>query len=121
MLHAGGYRRVKRDRTHTEIVAALKAAGRTVVELHRVGGGVPDLLASWPGGVVLLEVKDGKNRLEATQEAFRASWRGPRGSLVVVRSVTEALAATGVRAISRRPTTPTPAAASRGPASTTSR
>lgn len=104
MIHlvskGGGSRRAKRDGNHTEIVRRLREAGRTVVELHRVGGGVADLLVAWPGGVVLLEVKDptGRNRVEPSQEEFRAAWRGPRGSYVVVRSVAEALAATGVRA-----------------------
>lgn len=96
-MHAGGYRRVKRDANHAEIARALRAAGRTVVDLAKVGGGVPDLLVSWPGGLVLMEVKAPGGRVLASQDEFRASWRGPRGSLVVVRTVAEALAATGVR------------------------
>lgn len=90
-------RRGKRDANHAAIVKALRAAGRSVLELHGVGAGCPDLLCGWGRGqMALLEVKnpDGRNRVEESQRAFAASWRGP--APVVVRSVAEALAATGV-------------------------
>lgn len=86
----------KVDANQREIVRALEAAGRQVLLLHRVGQSCPDLCAIWPGGIVFMEVKAEKGRLSEGQEAFRASWRGPRGSCVVVRTAQEALAATGV-------------------------
>jgi hypothetical protein len=90
-------RRGKRDGNHTAIVRALRAVGRSVVELHGVGGGVPDLLVAWPGGVVLIEIKAPRTgRLLDSQRDFARSWRGPRGSLVVARTVEDALAACGV-------------------------
>lgn len=90
------FRRAKRDGNHPEIVRALRAAGRSVVELHAVGGGVPDLLVGWGGKMLLMEVKDpeGRDRIEPSQVAFSQRWHGTR--VVVVRSVAEALAATGV-------------------------
>jgi hypothetical protein len=94
------YRRAKRDGNHTPIVQALRAAGRSVVELHTVGGGVPDLLVGWGQRYMLfMEVKDpeGRDRDEPTQVEFRRRWHG--APVVVVRSVAEALAATGVRMV----------------------
>lgn len=93
------YRRAKRDGNHPEIVRALRAAGRSVLELHTVGGGCPDLLVGF-GRVhmVLLEVKnpEGRDKVEESQRTFLASWRGRPP--VVVRTVAEALEATGVAA-----------------------
>lgn len=79
----------------------LRAAGRQVIELHGVGGGVPDLLVVWPGGMCLMEIKNpaGFNRALPSQVRFRERYRGPRGSLVEVRSLAEALAATGIRTV----------------------
>lgn len=102
------YRRAKRDGNHPAIVRRLREAGRSVVELHTVGGGCPDLLVGWSGKMALLEVKDpkGRNRIEDSQVDFAQAWKGP--APVVVRSEAEALEATGVRA----PAPPQPADAS---------
>lgn len=86
--------RASRDANHVEIVAALKAAGRRVVDLGDVGGGVPDVLVGWGGHTVFLEIKTAKGALRPAQEEFRAWWAGC--PVVVVRTVGEALAATGV-------------------------
>lgn len=85
-------------------MAGLRAAGRQVIELHGVGGGVPDLLVVWPGGMVLMEVKNPNRepgragRMEESQKRFFERYRGPRGSLIEVRTLAEALAATGIAA-----------------------
>lgn len=86
----------KRDKNHVEIVRALRAAGRQVIELHALGGGCPDILALWPGGFRLMEIKTAKGRTEASQAVFQESYRGPPGTLVTVRTIRQALAATGV-------------------------
>lgn len=98
------------DANHSEIVKALRAAGRQVIELDGVKHdhpGVPDLLVCWGGGIALLEVKSIRIRskigtqepqqLSAVQEAWHAAYRGPVHSLKVVRSIRDALAATGVQ------------------------
>jgi len=84
------------DANSPAIVAALRAVGASVLDLHTIGGGCPDLLAVFAGEAVLLEVKNpkGKNRIGERQERFRQTWRG---RVVVVRSVDEALAAIGCR------------------------
>ncbi|HZN68013.1 MAG TPA: hypothetical protein VFB66_22195 [Tepidisphaeraceae bacterium] len=91
------YRRAKRDGNHAEIVRALRDCGRSVLELHTVGGGCPDLLVGYGGyAMVLLEVKNpsGRDRVEESQRTFLKAWRGKPP--VVVRSVDEALRACGI-------------------------
>lgn len=87
---------VKLDGNHREIVDALKARGCTVLDLSRVGGGAPDLLVAWSGKMILMEVKnpDGRDRIDIKQATWHQRWKGP--PVVVVRSVAEALEATGV-------------------------
>lgn len=91
------HQRAHRDGNHADIVNALKAAGRSVLDLSGNGKGCPDILVAWGRAhMVLLEIKNpsGKNRVQANQLAWHQAWRGP--AVVVVRSVEEALAACGV-------------------------
>jgi len=90
------FRRAKRDGNHAAIVAALKARGCTVLDLSSVGGGAPDILVAFSGRMLLMEIKnpDGRDRVSANQVEWHRAWKGPK--VVVVRSVEEALAATGV-------------------------
>lgn len=88
-------RAAKVDGNQPEIVAALRAAGVMVQHLHMVGMGCPDLLASWRGVNVLLEVKDGSlppsmRRLTPMEVAWQEAWRGP---VYTVLSPEDALAA----------------------------
>ena len=69
------------DDNHTEIVHAFRAAGCSVLSLHRVGSGCPDLLIARNGRSALVEIKDGaksasRRKLRANQEDFRAQWKG---------------------------------------------
>lgn len=85
--------RARVDGNHGEIVAALRAAGCTVLHLHQVGGGCPDLLAGIDGRNLLIEVKDGsrppsRRALTPDEAAFHASWRG---QIAVASTVAEAL------------------------------
>lgn len=92
------YRRGKRDGNHAEIVQALQAAGRAVLELHAVGGGCPDLLVSWGGHTILMEVKNpaGRGRKLKLLPSQVAFWQRWKGRIVRVDTVLQALAATGV-------------------------
>ena len=88
----------RRDGNHAEIVKRLRSAGSRVLDLGDVGEGCPDTLVAWGGQMLLMEIKDGKKppsarRLTPQQEHFHATWPGP---VVVVTSVEQALAATGV-------------------------
>ena len=98
------YARARKDVNHAAIVAGLRAAGVSVVELHAVGGGVPDLLCGFRGWDALLEVKrpgwakvTGPRQAAtfARQRAFAEGWRGHQ--VTRVESLDEALAACGVR------------------------
>lgn len=90
-------RRARVDSNQPRIVAALRQVGASVESLHRVGGGVPDILVGFRGENFLLEIKnpDGLNRIKPEQEAWHCAWRGL--PVAVVRSVDEALAAIGVK------------------------
>lgn len=89
------------DANQREIVAALRAAGASVMPLHAVGEGCPDLAVGIAGKNYFLELKDGSKppsaqKLTPQQEEWHRDWRGHR---VVVNSPEAALAAIGVIAI----------------------
>lgn len=90
-------RAARTDANQRDIIAALKKAGASVTSLHRVGGGVPDLLIGHQGRNLLAEVKlpnEASSKLNGTQERWHEEWRG---SVHVVRSSQEALALIGVK------------------------
>jgi len=80
----------KRDANEPEIIAVLKAAGATIVQISQEG--VCDLLVGINDENYLLEVKAAKGKLTEPQEAFFATWRGQKS---VVRTPEEALRAIG--------------------------
>lgn len=87
------------DANQKEIVAALRAAGATVIPCHAVGKGFPDLVVGFRGDTFLIEVKDPsqpKHRHELTpaQKRFHATWPGK--PIAKVFTVAEALEAIGV-------------------------
>jgi len=89
------YRRRKVDANQAEIVAALRAAGCSVVDLSAVGDGCPDLLVGRGFQNFLLEVKQPgekirKDKRGELQRRFHDEWRGQRS---VVSTVNGALAA----------------------------
>lgn len=89
-------RAARRDKNHQEIVAALRKAGCTVLDLGAVGCGCPDLLVGWAGVLTLLEVKDGAKppsarKLTDDQRIFHAVWAECR--IAIVTTPEEAIAA----------------------------
>jgi hypothetical protein len=93
-------RAAKVDRNQEEIVTALRKAGALVQSLAAIGQGVPDLLVSFRGNLLLLEVKDGSKppsgqKLTDAQKTWHQAW----GALVeVVNSPEQALRAIGAMA-----------------------
>ena len=93
------WRTARRDTNHVEIVRALRAAGASVLELHAVGGGCPDLLVGYRRYNYLLEVKRPgvagrkrgavQNATNDAQASFAARWRG--GSVHTVEEPLQAL------------------------------
>lgn len=81
------------DANQKEIVAVLRAAGCSVVSLHRVGDGVPDLLVGRAGRNYLLECKIPGRGLNDKQQEWHRAWAGQRA---VVTTPEGALTAVGI-------------------------
>lgn len=77
------------DANQLAIVKALRAIGCSVVSLHRVGAGVPDLLVGKDGRNLLMEIKVPGGKLNPKQKQWHLSWAGQRA---VVRTEEEAIA-----------------------------
>lgn len=99
-----GYRRFaaargKQDANAPAIIAALKRCGATMIDMHALGGGVPDIAVGYQGRTVLMEIKARPKATNAgvrdRQETFARDWRGD--PVVTVRSELEALAVLGIR------------------------
>jgi Holliday junction resolvase len=91
-------RAARTDANHVQVVEALRAAGATVQSLAAVGKGVPDLLVSFKGVNILMEVKDGnkspsRQKLTEDQIKFHGTWQGP---ISIVDGPEAALRALGV-------------------------
>ena len=72
--------RRKPDANQAEVVAALRAAGYAVLDLHRVGEGVPDLLVAdeRTGHQVLVEIKQDGEFLNVREKEFFQTWPGQK-------------------------------------------
>ncbi len=88
----------RKDANQTEIAEALRRAGASVEFLHRLGGGIPDLLVGISGRNYILEVKacapsKAESHLTPDQKRWFASWRGQKA---IVTSAAGALKAVGL-------------------------
>jgi len=80
----------KVDKNQASVVKALRDYGADVHFLHMVGKGIPDLLCAYEGHTILIEVKDGADKLlTPLQIKLFAGWKG--GHLHRVNSVQEAI------------------------------
>lgn len=84
----------KVDDNQREVVAAFRAVGASVLHLHSVGNGCPDLLVGLDGYSVLVEVKDGRKvpsarKLTPLEDEFAQGWLG--GMVVLVECPEDAL------------------------------
>ena len=85
-------RAARRDDNEKEIVAAMREAGAYVKAINDEG--LFDLLVSYRGETMLIEVKDGAKpqsarRLTEAEQKFHDEW--PGSDLYIVNSVEEAL------------------------------
>lgn len=81
------------DANQPQIVAALRKMGATVLHLHTIGKGAPDILVGYQGKNALIELKDGSKppsarKLTADEEKFHAEWRG---QVAIIESVEQAV------------------------------
>ena len=81
------------DANQPDIVAGLRAVGASVLHLHAVGHGCPDVLVGHYGCNYLFEIKGPKGRLTGVQQVWYDLWRG---QVAVVRSLEDALAIMGL-------------------------
>jgi len=80
----------KVDKNQASVVKTLRDNGADVYLLHMVGKGIPDLLVAYEGHTILIEVKDGADKVfTPDQLKFIAGWKG--GHLYRVNSSEEAL------------------------------
>lgn len=82
------------DANQPAIVEALRKMGATVLHLHTIGKGAPDIAVGYKGKNALVEIKDGSKppsarKLTPDEEKFHAEWRG---QVTVIESVDEAIA-----------------------------
>ncbi len=69
------------DANQKELVAAFRKLGCSVLHLHKVGDGCPDLAIGLHKKTVLVELKDGSKppsarSLTKLEEKFHADWKG---------------------------------------------
>ena len=82
----------KTDANQAAIVQALRDAYCSVLPMHRLGQGAPDLAVGKNGNVYFLEVKTDKGKLTPAEQEFMDEWRG---HYAIVRTADEALRAIG--------------------------
>ena len=81
------------DSNQAEIVQALRDLGASVILLHRVGRGCPDIMVGWNHKTILMEIKTEEGKERPGQRKAREAWDG--GRWVVVHNIDEALRAIG--------------------------
>ena len=77
----------KVDRNQPAIVEELRGAGASVLLLHQVGHGCPDVLIGWRGVNLLVEIKSDVGKLTDDEREFFDTWRG---QVTIVRTVEDA-------------------------------
>jgi hypothetical protein len=86
-------RDAKSDANQAEIVAALRRAGASVQDLHRVGNDCPDLLVGFRGINFIIEIKTLGGKLTPGQALWHLKWNG---SVSVAWSIEDTLGIIGV-------------------------
>lgn len=76
-----GNRQYRVDGNHKEVLDGLREWGAAAFSTAAVGGGFPDIVASYAGRTVLFEVKDpakppSARKLTADEISFRNTWKG---------------------------------------------
>ena len=69
-------RKARVDLNQRAIVKQLRAIGCSVLHLHAVGDGCPDICVGYRGRNYLLEIKNGAGKLTDKQVEFFKEWRG---------------------------------------------
>ena len=64
------------DSNQAQVVADLRKCGASVLLLHEVGHGCPDLLVGFRGVNYLIEIKTPDGKLNPRQIVWHTLWRG---------------------------------------------
>ncbi|MCK5307191.1 MAG: hypothetical protein KAJ73_01135 [Zetaproteobacteria bacterium] len=64
------------DSNQAQVVADLRKCGASVLLLHEVGHGCPDILVGFRGVNYLIEIKHGDGKLNPGQIVWHTLWRG---------------------------------------------
>lgn len=87
-------RRIARvDKNQVEIIDTLRRAGASVLLLHQLGRGCPDIAVGYKNETYLMEIKSKGGRLTQDEQYFFDWWKG---HAIVVYNSDEALRAIGV-------------------------
>ena len=84
------------DANQPYIVRALREVGATVLHIHMVGRGCPDILVGYRLRNYLLEIKTETGTLTESEASFHDEWCG---QVNVVRNADEALAVLGIEVL----------------------
>lgn len=71
-----GYAFHRADLTQPAFVEAFTKAGWSVMDSHRIGGGVPDLFVAKRGVTIAIECKTGKEKRRDNQVVWESKWNG---------------------------------------------
>lgn len=66
----------KADANQPEIVKAIRAMGGTVLHMHTLGKGAPDIAVGYGGITMFAEIKDGDKKLTPDKQEFHNTWTG---------------------------------------------
>jgi len=78
----------KVDANQPAIVEAIRKAGATVLHMHMLGKGAPDLAIGYGGMVLLCEVKQGNKKLTLDEQKWHEEWTG---GVYLIRNIDDAL------------------------------
>ena len=86
-------RRARIDANQPAIVKALREAGASVLHLHELGHGKPDICVGWRGKNYLFEIKDptkppNQRALTEDEKAVHLAWSG---QIAVIETAEEAI------------------------------
>jgi Holliday junction resolvase len=76
------------DKNQKKIVDNLREMGFTVIDLHEVGHGCPDIAVGYRGITFFFEIKGRKGRMTPDQIKFKETWKG---HYAVIRSTSDAV------------------------------
>lgn len=79
------------DANQKEIIGAFRVLGCSVVPLHTVGHGCPDIAVGKNKKTILVEIKDGSKppsarKLTSDEQQFHEQWKG---SIAIVESLAD--------------------------------